>query len=459
VAKWLRLLKGETFLTRLFGTDGVRGIANKELTPELAFRLGRVGAYVLTKERPGSRIAIGKDTRISSDMLEAALLSGILSMGVDVLRLGVISTPGVAYLTKHLHADAGVMISASHNPVEDNGIKFFGGDGFKLLDDVEDEIERILHDEHDTLPRPTGSAVGKVYDEPAVEAYQRFLTNTVGNSFDGLHIVLDCANGAASEIAPGVFEQLGAKVTVLNAQPDGVNINVSCGSTHPHVVQRAVLSRQADLGLAFDGDADRLIAVDGTGQVVDGDHVLAICAQALRERGALKNNTVVTTVMSNLGFVKAMEALDIQVETTAVGDRYVMEGMRRGGYILGGEQSGHIIFLDHITTGDGILTALQLVDVMVGKGKSLANLRTIMKRYPQLLENVRVKDKRAWRENPAIQSAIARGEELLGENGRILVRESGTEPIVRVMAEGPDEQTLQQCVHIIVEAIHVELGA
>jgi phosphoglucosamine mutase len=446
-------------LARLFGTDGVRGVANSELTPELAFRLGRVGAYVLTRERQGSRIAIGKDTRISSDMLEAALISGVLSMGVDVLRLGVISTPGVAYLTKQLRADAGIMISASHNPVEDNGIKFFGGDGFKLLDDVEDEMERILHDDADTLPRPTGAFVGRVFDEPAVDAFVKFLVGTVKNRFEGLHIVLDCANGAASGIAPTVFEKLGAKVTVCNAQPDGVNINVGCGSTHPHVVQRTVLSLEADLGLSFDGDADRLIAVDSTGQIVDGDYIMAICAQALHSQGQLRNNTVVATVMSNLGFMKAMEGLGVEVETSAVGDRYVMEMMRHGNHILGGEQSGHIIFLQHTTTGDGILTAIQLVDTMVTTKKSLAELRTVMTRYPQILENVRVTDKLAWRENSAIQAALAEGEAMLVNSGRVLVRESGTESIVRVMVEGPDERVLQDCVTRIVRVIREQLGA
>lgn len=452
-------LKGATFLARLFGTDGVRGVANRELTPELAFKLGRIGAYVLTTRGPGARIAIGKDTRISGDMLESALVSGILSMGVDVLRLGVISTPGVAYVTKQLGADAGVMISASHNPVEDNGIKFFGGDGFKLLDDVEDEIERLLHIEEDVLPRPIGPNVGRIYDEPAVAMYTKFLLSTISCRFDGLHIVLDCANGAASSIAPKVFEKLGAKVTVVHAQPDGVNINVGCGSTAPHVVQHAVLAAEADLGLSFDGDADRLIAVDATGEIIDGDFIMAICAKSLRDQGQLAKDTVVATVMSNLGFVKAMEKLGINIERTAVGDRYVMEHMRKGEYVLGGEQSGHIIFLNHITTGDGILTALQVVRIMVEQNASLSELRSVMTRFPQILENVRVRDKLAWRENPRIQAALAEGETLLGDSGRVLVRESGTEPIVRVMVEGPNEQVLQTCVSHIVKVVRDELGA
>jgi len=446
-------------LARMFGTDGVRGIANQELTPELAFRLGRAGAYILTQGQQGACIVVGKDTRISSDMLETALISGILSVGVDALRLGVVSTPGVAYLTKHLRANAGVMISASHNPVEDNGIKFFGGDGFKLLDAVEDEIEVLLNQTEDTLPRPIGAHVGRVYDEPALDTYHQFLMGTVSRRFEGLHIVLDCANGAAYDIAPSVFERLGAKVTALHVNPDGVNINVNCGSTHPHAVQQAVLEQQADLGLAFDGDADRLIAVDSSGYVVDGDFLLAICADALNRSGELQSNTVVATVMSNLGFMKAMEENDIHVQTTAVGDRYVMEAMRRGGYVLGGEQSGHIIFLNHTTTGDGILTALQLVAIIVGSGQSLIELRQIMTRYPQILENVRVADKQAWRENDAIQTALQVGESQLGGQGRLLVRESGTESIVRVMAEGPDEQILQACVRHISQVIRAEIGA
>ncbi|GMA64111.1 phosphoglucosamine mutase [Alicyclobacillus fastidiosus] len=443
---------------RLFGTDGVRGVANADLTPELAFRLGRVGAYVLTSRHRGARIVIGKDTRISGDMLETALISGILSMGVDVLRLGVISTPGVAYLTKHLRADAGVMISASHNPVEDNGIKFFGGDGFKLLDETEDRIEHILATGEESLPRPTGDEVGRIYNEPAQEAYTRFLMSTVTERFDGLHIVLDCANGAASAIAPEVFRRLGAKVTVTHAEPDGVNINVGCGSTHPHVVQQAVLTNDADLGLSFDGDADRLIAVDSTGQVIDGDFIMAICAGSLKRTGELADNKVVATVMSNLGLIKAMESQGIEVLKTAVGDRYVMERMRSDKAVLGGEQSGHIIFLNHTTTGDGILTALQLVQVLVKTGKPLSELRKVMTRYPQILENVRVSDKHAWVHNEAIQAALRQGESLLGDNGRVLVRESGTESLVRVMVEGPDEVVLRKVVGDIVKVVQAELG-
>ena len=292
-----------------------------------------------------------------------------------------------------------------------------------------------------------------------MDAYERLLLGTVTNRFEGLHIVLDCANGAASGIAPEVFDRLGAKVTLLNAQPDGVNINVGCGSTHPHVVQRTVLATNADLGLAFDGDADRLIAVDASGEIVDGDFIMAICANALREQGQLSNDTVVATVMSNLGFVRAMEEKGIHVERTSVGDRYVMEAMRKGNYTLGGEQSGHIIFLKHTTTGDGILTAIQLVNIMVESGKSLAELKQVMRRYPQILENIRVRDKRAWRDNARILHALEDGEMVLGQEGRVLVRESGTEPLVRVMAEGPDEQVLRECVMKIARVVQEELGA
>lgn len=446
-------------MARLFGTDGVRGVANRDLTPELAFRLGRVGAYLLTGHQTGARFVIGKDTRISGDMLECALISGILSMGVDVLRLGVISTPGVAYVTRLLHADAGVMISASHNPVEDNGIKFFGGDGFKLLDDVELEFEQLLNEPEDTLPRKEGVYIGKVYEEPGVAAYEKFLQTTVTTSFTGLHVVLDCANGSAYQVAPQVFRTLGAQVTVLNDQPDGTNINVGCGSTFPHVVQRAVLEHGADVGLAFDGDADRLIAVDATGQVVDGDYILAISAKHLHDQGELANDTVVATVMSNLGFVKAMENLGIAVERTAVGDRYVMEAMRVKHHVLGGEQSGHVIFLNHSTTGDGILTALQLVHTMVTKRQSLRELAKVMTRYPQQLENIQVSDKRAWRENRVIAEVLTACEQRLGSEGRVLVRESGTESIVRVMAEGPDENLLRTCVHEMVRVIKDQLGS
>ena len=445
---------------RYFGTDGVRGVANSELTPELAYKLGRAGAYVLTQGKTRAKIAVGKDTRISGDMLEAALIAGIASVGVDIVRLGVIPTPGVAYLTRALQADAGVMISASHNPVPDNGIKFFGGDAFKLTDAQEAQIEELLDSAEDTLPRPTGEAVGRVLEQKdAAELFTAFQKSTLRNRFDGVKVVLDCGNGAASALAGDVFRSLGAEVVALNAEPTGTNINVGCGSTHPEVIQEAVVKHGAQIGLSFDGDADRLIAVDEQGQIVDGDYTMAILGKAMKARGELKNNTVVATVMSNIGFLKAMREQGIEVVRAAVGDRYVMEEMRKGDFVLGGEQSGHIIMLGHNTTGDGLLTALQLTDIMVESKQPLSELRSIMQSFTQVLVNVRVATKDGWKENEAIQAAIRNVEELLGVDGRVLVRPSGTEPLIRVMAEGPEEDTLRQYVNDIADVVRREQGA
>jgi len=452
-------------MARLFGTDGVRGVANEELTPELAFRLGFAGASVLTGSEGGrARVVIGRDTRISGDLLECALAAGLMSAGADVIKLDVIPTPGVAYLTRQLQADAGVMISASHNPVQDNGIKFFGADGFKLCDEVEDEIQAVIEagfasDGTSPQGRPIGAEVGREISSPiGVESYIQFLQGTVKESFVGLRVVLDTANGAAFYVAQEVFRRLGADVITIHAEPNGANINVECGSTYPKVIQEAVLHYGAAIGLAFDGDADRLIAVDATGQIIDGDYIMAICGKALKERGSLANDTIVTTVMSNVGFVKAMRELGLILVQTAVGDRYVMEAMREGGHMLGGEQSGHVIFLEHNTTGDGVLTALQLVDIVVQSGKSLNELTQVMQSFPQVLVNVRVADKSEWRTNPAIAQIIAEVEELLGEDGRLLVRESGTEPLVRVMAEGQDEAQVRQYVERVASVIGRQLG-
>ncbi|MFD2170076.1 phosphoglucosamine mutase [Tumebacillus lipolyticus] len=449
-------------MAQYFGTDGVRGVANLELTPELAYKLGRTGAYVLThgNQIQRAKIAVGKDTRISGDMLEAALIAGITSVGVDVVRLGVIPTPGVAYLTRTLGADAGVMISASHNPVPDNGIKFFGGDGFKLTDEQEAEFERLLDLAADELPRPTGEHVGRVYEEANAGAqFTEFQKSTVRNRFDGVKVVLDCGNGAASYVAADVFRSLGADVVSIFSEPTGTNINVGCGSTHPEVVREAVLEHQAAIGLSFDGDADRLIAVDELGNIVDGDYVMAILGKALKDRGELRGNTVVATVMSNIGFLKAMREQGIEVIRTAVGDRYVMEAMKRDGYAIGGEQSGHIIMLRHNTTGDGLLTALHLTDIMVESQKRMSELAAVMKSFPQIMINVRVATKEGWQENEAIQNAIARVEEILGGDGRVLVRPSGTEPLIRVMAEGPEEESLRNYVNDIAAVVRQELGA
>ena len=443
---------------KYFGTDGVRGVANKELTAELAYSIGRCGGYVLTNNVEKPTVVIGMDTRISGLMLESALVAGLLSIGAHVIRLGVVTTPAVAYITRLLKADAGVMISASHNPVEDNGIKFFGGDGFKLSDETELEIEALMDAEVDSLPRPVGADLGNVIiDNKSKFKYLEFLKTTVTHSFTGLKIVLDNANGAAYELAPQLFRDLGAEVITIGSEPNGLNINDHCGSTHPENLREAVLQHKADLGLAFDGDADRLIAIDETGEEVDGDFILCICADSMKTNGKLKDNTIVSTVMSNIGFYKACEKLQLKTFKTAVGDRYVMEEMRRGGYNLGGEQSGHVIFLDYNTTGDGLLTGIQLVDTLQQSGKKLSEAKMMMKKYPQVLVNVRVEDKTNYEGNKAIQEAITFVEEQLADNGRVLVRASGTESLIRVMAEGPDKESLDAYVASIVEVVKREL--
>lgn len=445
---------------KYFGTDGIRGIANEKLTPELVFRLGRAGGYVLTRNNQGKRpsILIGRDTRISGEMLEAALVAGLLSIGADVIRLGIISTPGVAYLTKARGADAGVMISASHNPVEDNGIKFFGGDGFKLSDQIELEIESFLDADEDRLPRPIGADVGTVKDDPdGGQAYLAYLKSTVNQRFEGLKVVVDCANGAVSGLAPRLFRELGADTIVLAHQPNGLNINDNCGSTHPEAVQQAVVKHQAHLGLSFDGDADRLIAIDEKGTIIDGDHILYILAEFMKKNQRLKHNTVVSTVMSNLGFYKALEKQGVEANQTKVGDRYVLEEMLQGGYNLGGEQSGHIVMLDYSTTGDGMLCAIQLMNVLKSESKSLSELAQGMTRYPQLLVNVQVEDKQKLAGNATIELAVKAVEGRMGGSGRVLVRPSGTESLVRVMAEGPNERELTGFVNQIVAVIKEEL--
>ncbi|MBW4839427.1 MAG: phosphoglucosamine mutase [Paenibacillaceae bacterium] len=443
---------------KYFGTDGVRGIANQELTAELAYQIGRCGGYVLTGQASKPKVVIGMDTRISGVMLESALVAGMLSIGADVIRLGVVTTPAVAYLTRLLQADAGVMISASHNPVEDNGIKFFGSDGFKLSDDTELQIEELLDKAVDELPRPIGGGLGTVtVDNESKLKYLDHLKTTISSSFKGLKVVLDCANGAAYELAPKLFHELGAEVHTLAAEPNGLNINDHCGSTHPERLKEEVVRLGAHLGLAFDGDADRLIAIDELGEEVDGDYILCICGDAMNKAGKLKDNTVVSTVMSNFGFYKATKKLGLATQQTAVGDRYVMAEMLRGGYNLGGEQSGHVIFLDYNTTGDGILTAIQLVDTLLTSGKPLSELKKVMKQYPQVLVNVRVQDKSKFAGNAQIAEAIAEVEQELGDNGRVLVRPSGTESLIRVMAEGPEKAELEQLVAQIVEVVEKQL--
>ena len=444
---------------KYFGTDGVRGVANSELTPELAFKLGRFGGYVLTKDATRPKILIGRDTRISGHMLEGALVAGLLSIGAEVMRLGVISTPGVSYLTKALGAQAGVMISASHNPVADNGIKFFGPDGFKLSDDQENEIEVLLDATEDTLPRPVGGDLGQVSDYfEGGQKYLQYLKQTVDEDFDGLHIALDCAHGATSSLATHLFADLDADISTMGASPSGLNINEGVGSTHPETLAEMVKEKGADLGLAFDGDGDRIIAIDENGDIVDGDQIMYICGKFLKSEGRLKQSTVVSTVMSNLGFHKGLEEHGIQSIQTAVGDRYVVEEMKKNNYNLGGEQSGHIIFLDYNTTGDGLLTGIQLVNIMKITGKSLSELAGEMKKFPQKLVNVRVTDKHHVTDNAKVSEVISKVEDEMNGNGRILVRPSGTEPLVRVMAEAPTEELCAQYVDEIVAVVQAEMG-
>ncbi len=451
-------------MSRLFGTDGVRGEANLELTPELAYRMGRAATLYFGEkcgeERPV--ILIGRDTRISGPMFEAALTAGICSAGGHVIVAGVIPTPAIAYLTKKHGAQAGIVISASHNPFHDNGIKFFGGDGYKLPDAVEDELENIVHtiEVEDNFQRAVGSQMGTVeYRHDLVKEYIEFVLSTTQENFQGMKIVLDCANGAAFESMPTILKHLGADVTVINDKPNGVNINDNCGSTHLDVLQAKVLELGADFGIAHDGDADRCLCVDEKGNIIDGDHMLVMCAKEMIANGTLKNNTVVTTVMANIGFHKAVKGLNGRAEITKVGDRYVLENMLANGYNLGGEQSGHIIFSDFSTTGDGPVTALQTLSSIKRSGKKASELNELMVSYPQLLVNVVVKSKDGWDSNDKIAAAIKAGEEELGTDGRILVRPSGTEPLIRVMAEGPDQAQLEVICQKIADIVVAEQGA
>ncbi|MBT2699746.1 phosphoglucosamine mutase [Bacillus sp. ISL-40] len=443
---------------KYFGTDGVRGVANSELTPELAFKLGRYGGYVLTKDKNRPKVLIGRDTRISGHMLEGALVAGLLSIGAEVMRLGVISTPGVSYLTKALGAQAGVMISASHNPVADNGIKFFGPDGFKLSDEQELEIETLIDLPEDQLPRPVGSELGQVMDYfEGGQKYLQYLKNSVDEDFTGIHIALDCAHGATSSLAAHLFADLDADLSTMGASPNGLNINAGVGSTHPEALAALVKEKGADVGLSFDGDGDRLIAIDENGTIVDGDQIMYICGKYMKEQGRLKHGTIVSTVMSNLGFYKALESHGIHSVPTAVGDRYVVEEMKKNGFNLGGEQSGHIIFLDYNTTGDGLLSGLQLVNIMKATGKPLSELAGEMKKFPQKLVNVRVTDKHHVTDNAKVKEVIEQVEAEMAGNGRILVRPSGTEPLVRVMAEASTEELCESYVNRIVAVVKEEM--
>lgn len=446
---------------KYFGTDGVRGEANVELTPELAFKLGRFGGYVLSQhETDVPRVFVARDTRISGQMLEAALIAGLLSVGIHVYKLGVLATPGVAHLVKTEKASAGVMISASHNPAQDNGIKFFAGDGFKLDDALEAEIEALLDAEEDTLPRPSAQGLGDVVEYPeGLRKYQQFLVST-GTDLDGMKVALDTANGAAATSARQIFVDLGADLTVMAEKPDGLNINEGVGSTHPEKLQELVKETGSQIGLAFDGDSDRLIAVDENGDLVDGDRIMYIVGKYLADRGLLAKNTIVTTVMSNLGFHKALDREGIEKAVTAVGDRYVVEEMRKEGYNVGGEQSGHVILMDYNTTGDGQLTAVQLTKIMKETGKKLSELAAEVTIYPQKLVNIRVENsmKDKAMEVPAIAAIIEKMEAEMAGNGRILVRPSGTEPLLRVMAEAPTDAEVDYYVDTIADVVRAEIG-
>src|SRR6056297_94607 len=446
---------------RFFGTDGVRGIANVELTNDLAYKLGRYGAHVLAEGKKQIKILIGKDTRISGDMLEASLAAGIMSMGGDVVSVGVVPTPAVAYLTRYLGADAGVVISASHNPAEYNGIKFFNKNGYKLADEIEDKIEKYILGGLEAESLIDGEHVGIWKTMP--EAYKLYCDHLVGKmdvDFSGLKVAIDCANGAATTTAAYALSKMNAEVSALCCQPDGHNINKGCGSTHVELVQNLVKSGDYAIGLAFDGDADRLIAVDETGQVVDGDKIMAICANYLKEAGELSKDTIVTTVMSNMGLFESLGSRGIKIEKTRVGDRYVLEKMLADGYNFGGEQSGHLIFLDHNTTGDGLLSALMLLKVMKKRGKKLSELKTIMEAFPQVLINARVDNdkKHDYMEDEVIRQSVKDTEKFFNGEGRVLVRASGTEPLVRVMIEGKEQDILEEKAKDLVNLIKKRLG-
>lgn len=447
---------------KLFGTDGVRGEANTVLTAELAYQLGRAAAFVLKRDGLPDKepaFVIGKDTRISGDMLEASLIAGICSTGVNVYQAGVIPTPAVAVLTRMLNCMAGVVISASHNPYQDNGIKFFSPLGTKLPDEMEAAIEEVIAADLAGIPTPSGAAVGRVITYPeGAERYSSFIKGKVDGDLSGLRVVADCANGAASYIAPRLLRELGADVTVICNQPDGININDRCGSTHLQQLQSAVVAQQADLGIAYDGDADRLLAVDEHGNVVDGDRLLLIFGRYLKEQGLLAEDTVVITVMSNMGLKIALKEQGIQTLDTKVGDRYVIEGMKNSGAVLGGEQSGHIVFGLDNTTGDGILSSVKLLQILKYRKKSLSVLAEEMEQYPQILINVKVKQKNGWQDQAEIQQVIAAAQQQLGDAGRILVRASGTENLLRVMVEGKEQTQIEQLAAQIADVVKVVMN-
>ncbi len=447
---------------KLFGTDGIRGVANEEpMTPETVVKLGRAAAYLFKTKAGRHSIVIGKDTRLHGYMLECALTSGICSMGVDVLLVGPLPTPGIAFITRSLRADAGIVISASHNPFKDNGIKFFSGEGLKLPDEMEERMEALITGREIERLRPLAAEIGKAYRiNDAAGRYIEFAKGTIpkGVSFHGVKVVVDCAHGATYKVAPTILNELGAVVIPVNIQPNGININDGCGSLYPDVVKKAVLEHRADIGISYDGDGDRAILVDETGAVVDGDHILAICALDLKRSGLLRSDTLVATVMSNIGLELCLKEVGIRMVRVPVGDRYVLEEMLQHGYNLGGEQSGHIVFLDHNTTGDGVVTALQVLSLMVKRQERLSQLRQCMTVCPQLLVNVQVTEMPDLGSIPAIQAVISDAEAQLNGSGRVLVRYSGTEPVARVMVEGTDAEQVKFLARSIAEAIEKELG-
>ena len=448
-------------MRKYFGTDGVRGVANKELTCDLAYKLGRAGGYVLTNNEYKVKVVVGKDTRQSGDMLEAALIAGLMSVGCDVITVGVIPTPGVAYLTRKYGAECGVVISASHNPMEDNGIKFFNKDGFKLDDEIELKIEEYIDNMEKIAYNPIGNEVGvRIHKHTAAQDYVDYLKSIVDTDLTGLKVVLDCANGAAYKVAPEVFRELGAEVIAMNVTPDGENINHKCGSTHPEGLQKAVVEHNADLGLAYDGDADRLIAVDETGTIVDGDHIMILGAVYLKKQNKLANDTLVVTTMSNIGLHVAAKEYGIDLAITDVGDRYVIEEMKKSGHNLGGEQSGHMIFLDYNTTGDGTLSSLIVSKILKEDGKTLSEQSALMTTYPQVLINVDVRNevKNKFMENDEIRTEIEKLEKLMAGTGRVLIRPSGTQPLVRVMLEGKDEGQIRELAQELADLIKAKLS-
>lgn len=448
-------------MERMFGTDGVRGLANRDLTPELAFQLGKAGAHVLTNGTHRPKILVARDTRISGDMLESAMIAGILSVGAEAVSIGVLPTPAVAYLVRKYEADAGVMISASHNPVAYNGIKFFNGEGFKLSDALEDAIQSVIESGFQGVPVPVGKDVGRVIHEiRAEDDYVDFAVKAVGKSLEGLKIALDCANGASYSVAVKAFERLGAEVVVINNDPNGVNINEMCGSTHPEGLMKYVVNHGCDLGLAFDGDADRCLAVDEKGQLVNGDFIMMIAALYLRDQGRLAKNTLVVTVMSNLGLMIAAREQGIDLEITKVGDRYVLEKILEKDYALGGEQSGHLIFKEYNTTGDGLLTGLLLSEIVAAKKTPLSALASVMKELPQVLVNVKVPNhlKNIHETDEGLRAAIAEVEELLDGKGRVLIRPSGTEPLVRIMLEGEVQEDINAHAKRLAAMMEAKIG-